>query len=182
MKIIKTLICFSLLLSSCDFSNNNKIRDYDAWKLKYDNRTQELAKEYNINYLLDTVDIKYSIESEKLLKEDALMIRSGVIQDLIKRNDSTYLIRSEVYPFYIDIKTDKKEIIEKILNKKGSENSFLIFRLDKVQKIAINLHVYSTMNDHSEVENARDYLEIEATGSDSFFAEGELIYYEYMEY
>lgn len=157
------------LLLSCGI-NNNKPFDYKSWEIKRDNRALELAKEYGINYLLDTIDIRYTIEGDFLLKEKALMIRSGTINDIVKKNDSTYIIKNDIYSFFVDLETNDNELIEFLLNKNTSDDSFLIVKLDTIYQIDIKLLIYGS--EHQEL------IEVEAETHDRFIAKGKMLYYE----
>ncbi|WP_375560439.1 hypothetical protein ACE193_22540 [Bernardetia sp. OM2101] len=182
MKKLNYLI-FILFFTLFSCERNTTLDDIKKEREKIDNEIDKLGKQYGVNYLIDTVNIKYSVEGEKLIVSKALMLHSGEIQDLVKQNDSTYIIRFyNLYNYIIDIKTNEKQLIQRLLqNEEGCSDPLLIFKLEKLQKVAVSFYPLVTWSgDDSELsaDERREYVEMESNESNLFYGKGKLIHLE----
>jgi hypothetical protein len=168
-QIIAALFILSLFCS-CQLGNRkSKMEEYDEQIERQRQEMLQMKKDYNAEYILDSLDFNLTIQFEDVIKKRSkILIRYSDLKDIYKQDSSYYASISTGEPschFKLKITKEQKDYflsMNRNYSYSNLRNAYLIIRLDSIKKLDLSYVSYED-------------LKIEVGETDSFTAKGTLI-------
>lgn len=183
--ILVLLLVFSF---GCNTEENQKRKESEIKQVEIENKISKLVKENHIVFKWDTLDYPYTIQYKNIvLKSEKQLIERAKIIDIFEK-DSITIVRLSCnnYPMFImDLIVRDKKYLDGIIQNTSKyqelENVIIIVSIKKIQKMTLDIYPIDDYYDADEYGN-QQYTKLDLQGSDSFLCEGELLFYEKIDF
>ncbi|WP_162425922.1 hypothetical protein [Pontibacter pudoricolor] len=165
MKIKILLQILFLLLVSCSPSEeSSRIEKLNRLNKQKEKLVNDLVIKYDVKYIIDTLNFKYSIDFHPVVNSRYQLIQDGDITDIYKRDSIDYITINTGYSptFYIDLQANHKQI-EQL--RSGNNYVILVIDLESIKKLKFTL----------EGEFNSEFINLNLEDSEDFKGTGKLI-------